>query len=82
MIEGKVPVQAPLIKRKDWDQDARFKAFEMLSHDSQMNVSTFSHDSQAPTSTSMDEPWTGSSMSILDGAREHSSSRKLLKNSP
>ncbi|KAK8603156.1 hypothetical protein V6N13_085349 [Hibiscus sabdariffa] len=82
MIEGKVPVQAPLIKRKDSDQDARFKAFEMLSHDSQTNVSTFSHDSQAPRSTSMDEPWTGSSMSILDGTREHSSSRKLLKNSP
>ncbi|KAL4309349.1 hypothetical protein GQ457_01G003570 [Hibiscus cannabinus] len=82
MIEGKVPVQAPLIKRKDSDHDARFKAFEMLSHDSQTNVSTFSHDSQAPRSTSMDEPWTGSSMSILDGSREHSSSRKLLKNSP
>ncbi|KAK9025585.1 hypothetical protein V6N11_038448 [Hibiscus sabdariffa] len=54
MIEGKAPVQAPLIKRRDSDQDARFKAFEMLSHDSQTNVSTFSHDSQAPRSTSMD----------------------------
>ncbi|KAK8706326.1 hypothetical protein V6N13_049896 [Hibiscus sabdariffa] len=54
MIEGKAPVQAPLIKRRDSDQDARFKAFEMLSHDSQTNFSTFSHDSQAPRSTSMD----------------------------
>ncbi|GMJ10071.1 hypothetical protein like AT1G53440 [Hibiscus trionum] len=54
MIEGKAPVQAPLIKRRDSDQDARFKALEMLSHDSQTNVSTFSQDSQAPRSTSMD----------------------------
>ncbi|KAE8683742.1 caffeic acid 3-O-methyltransferase-like [Hibiscus syriacus] len=69
MIEGKVPVQAPLIKRKDSDQDARFKAFETLSHDSQTNVSTFSHYSQAPRSTSMDGPWADSSMTILDGSR-------------
>ncbi|KAE8703324.1 putative LRR receptor-like serine/threonine-protein kinase [Hibiscus syriacus] len=82
MIEGKVPVQAPLIKRKDSDQDARFKAFETLSHDSQTNVSTFSHDSQAPRITSMDGPWADSSMSILDGSQEHSSSSMLLKNSP
>ncbi|KAB2043831.1 hypothetical protein ES319_D01G046600v1 [Gossypium barbadense] len=82
MIEGKAPVQAPLIKRKDADQDARFKAFEMLSHDSQTNVSTFSHDSQAPRSTVMDGPWTDSSMSIPDETRDHSSSSMLLNNNP
>ncbi|PPS13850.1 hypothetical protein GOBAR_AA06736 [Gossypium barbadense] len=82
MIEGKAPIQAPLIKRKDADQDARFKAFEKLSHDSQTNVSTFSHDSQAPRSTVMDGPWTDSSMSIPDETRDHSSSSMLLNNNP
>ena len=80
MIEGKIPVQAPLIKRKDVDQDARFKAIEMLSHDSQTNVSIFSHDSQAPRSTSSDGPWIDSSISLQDETREHSPSSMLLKN--
>ncbi|XP_021287456.1 probable LRR receptor-like serine/threonine-protein kinase At1g53430 [Herrania umbratica] len=80
MMEGKIAVKAPTIKRKDADQDARFKAFEMLSHDSQTNVSIFSHDSQAPRSTSMDGPWIDSSISLPDETREHSSSSMLLKN--
>ncbi|XWS10161.1 hypothetical protein CRYUN_Cryun39dG0051700 [Craigia yunnanensis] len=80
MMEGKIPVQALIIKRKDADQDARFKAFEMLSHDSQTNVSIFSQDSQPPRSTSMDGPWIDSSISLPDENREHSSSSVLLKN--
>ncbi|XVF18539.1 hypothetical protein REPUB_Repub11eG0031000 [Reevesia pubescens] len=81
MMEGKIPVQAPLIKRKDANQDARFKAFELLSHDSQTNVSIYSHDIQTPRSTSMDGPWIDSSISLPDEAREHSSSSIIL-NSP
>ncbi|XWS27387.1 hypothetical protein CRYUN_Cryun26dG0110800 [Craigia yunnanensis] len=80
MIEGKIPVKAPLIKRKDAEQDARFKAFEMLSHDSQTNVSIFSHDSQAPRSTSSDGPWIDSSISLQEVTWEHSPSSMLLKN--
>ncbi|XVE63324.1 hypothetical protein DITRI_Ditri07aG0010900 [Diplodiscus trichospermus] len=80
MMEGKIPLQAPIIKRKDADQDARFKAFEMLSHDSQTNVSIVSHDSQAPRSTSMDGLWIDSSTSLQDETREDSSRSMLLKN--
>ncbi|GMI90010.1 NEMATODE-INDUCED LRR-RLK 2 [Hibiscus trionum] len=79
MMEGKIPVQAPLIKRKDADRDARFRAFEMLSHDSQTNVSIFSHDSQVPRSTSMDGAWIDSSIPIPDETEYHSS-RMLLEN--
>ncbi|KAK9907152.1 hypothetical protein M0R45_002397 [Rubus argutus] len=45
MLEGKSPIQAPLIKRNSMEQDARFKAFERLSQDSQTHVSAFSQDS-------------------------------------
>jgi len=33
MLEGKIPVQAPIINRSSMDQEARFKAFEPLSQD-------------------------------------------------
>ncbi|KAG8492166.1 hypothetical protein CXB51_009600 [Gossypium anomalum] len=79
MMEGKIPVQAPLIKRKDADRDARFRAFEMLSHDSQTNVSIHSHDSQGPRSTSIDGSWIDSSISLPDETQPHSSSRMLLE---
>ncbi|MFQ6640983.1 hypothetical protein Gotur_014911 [Gossypium turneri] len=79
MMEGKIPVQAPLIKRKDADRDARFRAFEMLSHDSQMNVSIHSHDSQGPRSTSIDGSWIDSSISLPDEIQPQSSSRMLLE---
>ncbi|MBA0809297.1 hypothetical protein Gohar_024963, partial [Gossypium harknessii] len=79
MMEGKIPVQAPLIKRKDADRDARFRAFEMLSHDSQMNVSIHSHDSQGPRSTSIDGSWIDSSISLPDETQPQSSSRMLLE---
>ncbi|CAK9151734.1 unnamed protein product [Ilex paraguariensis] len=80
MLEGKSPIQAPLIKRSAFNDDLRFKAFEKLSQDSQTRVSTFSHDSQVPRSTSMDGPWIDSSISIntKDETGDSSSANKLL----
>ncbi|XP_020538911.1 probable LRR receptor-like serine/threonine-protein kinase At1g53440 isoform X2 [Jatropha curcas] len=79
MVEGKIPVQAPIIKRGSVDQDARFKAFEILSQDSQTHISSFSQDSQAQRSISMDGPWVDSSISLPsnDVSQDHSSSRLL-----
>ncbi|KAK3198582.1 hypothetical protein Dsin_021997 [Dipteronia sinensis] len=81
MLEGKVPVQAPIIKRCSDNQDARFKAFEILSQDSQSMVSTFSQESHSQRSSSMDGPWRDSSVSLqtTDETRDHSSSSMLLK---
>ncbi|KAK8986498.1 hypothetical protein V6N11_010054 [Hibiscus sabdariffa] len=80
MMEGKIPVQAPLIKRKDADRDARFRAFEMLPHDSQTNVSIYSDDSLVPRSTSMDGPRIDSSTPMPDETQQQSSSRMILEN--
>jgi hypothetical protein len=68
MLEGKSPIQAPLIKRNSMEQDARFKAFERLSQDSQTHVSTFSQDSHV---TSMDGPWIDSSVSLPSKDESH-----------
>ncbi|KAG6790373.1 hypothetical protein POTOM_006526 [Populus tomentosa] len=46
MVEGQIPVQAPIVKRSTMNQDARFKAFELPSHDSQTHVSNGSQSSQ------------------------------------
>jgi hypothetical protein len=83
MLEGKSPIQAPLIKRgsiTSMDQDARFKAFERLSQDSQTHVSTFSQDSHV-RGTSMDGPWIDSSVSLpsKDESHEHSSTSTVFK---
>ncbi|CAI9088848.1 OLC1v1023292C1 [Oldenlandia corymbosa var. corymbosa] len=60
MLQGKIPVQAPLIKRSTINEDARFKAFEkLISGDTQ--VSTFSVESHAQRSISSDGPWNGDS---------------------
>ncbi|KAL4335422.1 hypothetical protein GQ457_07G015250 [Hibiscus cannabinus] len=80
MMEGKIPVQAPLIKRKDANRDVRFRAFEMLPHDSQTNVSIYSDDSLVPRSTSMDGPWIDSSTTMPDETQQQSSSRMILEN--
>ena len=56
MLEGKVPVQAPIILHSSDYQDARFKAFEILSQDSQTRVTTFSQENQSESSMSMDGP--------------------------
>ncbi|KAL3508791.1 hypothetical protein ACH5RR_028192 [Cinchona calisaya] len=80
MLEGKIAVQAPLIKRTSLNDDMRFKAFEKLSQDSQTHVSTFSVDSQVPRSTSLDGPWIDSSASLpsRDEIHNHASSSRLL----
>ena len=81
MLEGKIAIQAPLIKRTSLNDDMRFKAFEKLSQDSPSHVSTFSSDSsQIPRTTSMDGgPWIDSSASLpsKDELRDSSSSSKL-----
>ncbi|XP_048321270.2 probable LRR receptor-like serine/threonine-protein kinase At1g53440 [Ziziphus jujuba] len=80
MLEGDIPVQAPIIKRNSAETDARFKAFEMLSQDSQtQEVSSISHDSHQ-RGQSMDGPWIDSSISLpsKDDHHEDSSSSKLL----
>ena len=46
MLEGKIAVQAPTIKLDRMNPDMRFKAFEMLSLDSQSHASSFSRESQ------------------------------------
>ena len=78
MIEGKIPVQALVIKCSSADQDARFRAFEILSHDSQPHISNSYKDShQVQGSISMDGPWIDSSVSLpsKDDSQEHSSNR-------
>ncbi|KAF7140066.1 hypothetical protein RHSIM_Rhsim06G0211100 [Rhododendron simsii] len=82
MLEGKSPIQAPLIKRGSPNEDLRFKAFERISQDSHSHISTsaFSVDSQVQRSMSMDGPLIDSSVSITskNEVRDHSSSSKLL----
>lgn len=82
MLEGKTAVQAPIIRRNSDRQDARFRAFEILSQDSQTHVSTLSQESEMQRTMSIDAPWTDSSVSvqITDETREHSSSSMLLQN--
>ena len=46
MLEGKIAVQAPKIKLDRMNPDMIFKAFEMLSLDSQSHASSFSRDNQ------------------------------------
>ncbi|KAK3008779.1 hypothetical protein RJ639_014523 [Escallonia herrerae] len=80
MLEGKIPVQAALIKRRSMDEDLRFKAFERLTQDSQTQFSTYSQDSQAERSMSRDGPWIDSSFSIQskDELADSSSTKHLL----
>ncbi|PON69845.1 Phosphorylase kinase, gamma catalytic subunit [Parasponia andersonii] len=79
MLEGKIPVQAPLVKRSTADQDARFKAFEKLTQDSQTDISLYSPDSHR-IGTSMDGPWIPSSVYGQSKAdnQDNTSARRLL----
>ncbi|CAA7013862.1 unnamed protein product [Microthlaspi erraticum] len=94
MLEGKSKVQPPLVKREVDPSGAaamRFKAFELLSQDSESQVSTFERDRDHKSSSSVDAPWIDSSSSAKgkdvnqkqqqeeeDEGRSSSSSRKLL----
>nr|GFA25211.1 probable LRR receptor-like serine/threonine-protein kinase At1g53430 [Tanacetum cinerariifolium] len=62
MLEGKIAVQTAVVKRGAMDADMRFRAFEMLSQDSQTLTSIASGDSQLPRTTSSDGPWVDSSV--------------------
>ncbi|EXB54095.1 putative LRR receptor-like serine/threonine-protein kinase [Morus notabilis] len=63
MLEGKIPAQAPLVKRSSSEQDPRFKAFEKLTQDSQTDMSLYSPDSHGG-GISSDGPWIDSSISL------------------
>lgn len=81
MLEGKTPVQVPLIKRgsmNSMSSEMRFKALEKLSQDSQTYVAESSQASETQRSVSMDGPWIDSSVSFpdQDKSEEHSSSSK------
>ncbi|PON98513.1 Phosphorylase kinase, gamma catalytic subunit [Trema orientale] len=79
MLEGKIPVRAPIAERSSMDQNARFKAFEKLALDSQTDFSLYSHDSQQ-VGISSDGPWIDSSVSLqsTDDNRVNVSSSKPL----
>lgn len=62
MLEGKTSVQVPLVKRNAAERDAKFKAFERLTHDSQSDFSSYSHESHQ-AGVSVDAPWNDSSAS-------------------
>ncbi|XP_057766389.1 probable LRR receptor-like serine/threonine-protein kinase At1g53440 isoform X2 [Salvia miltiorrhiza] len=81
MLEGKIPVQAPVVKQSGTNEDMRFKAFEILSQDSQSRASTLSHDSREQRGVSMDGPWIDTSVSHStnkDESQDHSSGARLL----
>lgn len=88
MLEGKIAVQAPLIKRTSLGQDPRFKAFEKLSQDSrsQFSSSTVSQDAEAQRSMLMDGPCTDSSASASFQSNGknlyHSATSDPLENQP
>ncbi|KAF9666657.1 hypothetical protein SADUNF_Sadunf16G0251600 [Salix dunnii] len=64
MLEGNIPVEAPIINHGGTDQEARFRALELLSQDSQTQVSTSSRSSEVQISRSRDGPWIDSSFSL------------------
>ncbi|XP_048131374.1 probable LRR receptor-like serine/threonine-protein kinase At1g53430 [Rhodamnia argentea] len=81
MLDGKSPIQAPIIKRTATNPDPRFRAFEGLANDSQTNFSTFSQDTpQVSGSMSIEGPWIDSSASFTskDETRGYSAESKLL----
>ncbi|KAF3442365.1 hypothetical protein FNV43_RR16281 [Rhamnella rubrinervis] len=80
MLEQKTPVPVPTMKRISVEQDARLRAFEKLSQDSQIqSSSSFSQDSHQ-IGTSRDGPWLDSSFSVQSKDYNHddSSSNRLL----
>ncbi|CAL9218815.1 unnamed protein product [Arabidopsis halleri] len=90
MLEGKIKVQPPLVKREadpSGSAAMRFKAFEDLSQDSESQVSTYTRNREHKSSSSMDSPWVDSSFSEpskdvsiqqQEEGNSSSSSRRLL----
>ncbi|XP_019453518.1 PREDICTED: probable LRR receptor-like serine/threonine-protein kinase At1g53430 [Lupinus angustifolius] len=81
MLEGKTPIQASIVmcgESSESNQDARFKALQLLSQDSQTLVSSqFSQESMHERDKSVDGPWIDSSLS-LPSVDHNSSTSKLL----
>lgn len=87
MLEGKMGVQAPVVKKRSMEQEMRFKAFEKLAEESQSQISSsgISQESQVQGSISMKGPSVDSSVSLAsreDSTGGHSSSSKLLTELP
>lgn len=80
MIDGHIPVQAPIVKRTGVNDELRFRAFERMSQDSQTHVSGSSMSSQVQRSMSIDGLWTDTSVSMQskDESSEKSSSASRL----
>ncbi|KAJ4981151.1 hypothetical protein NE237_031988 [Protea cynaroides] len=78
MLQGKIAVKAPLVKRNSGTEDLRFKALERLSLDSQTLYSSSSHETRRQDSISMDGPQTDSSISIHSKEVPRGSSSKSL----
>ncbi|KAG6637126.1 probable LRR receptor-like serine/threonine-protein kinase At1g53430 [Carya illinoinensis] len=67
MLDGKIAVQAPIIKRSETNPDAKFRAFEKRSEDSQTHISSSSQDSRSHMRRGIsmeDGPWIDSSISL------------------
>ncbi|XP_074319264.1 putative LRR receptor-like serine/threonine-protein kinase At1g53440 isoform X1 [Silene latifolia] len=69
MIDGKIPVQAPIVKRvgSEFNEELRRKTFERLSLESHTTVSMRSNSSSSQVERSMmsmDGPWIDSSISM------------------
>ena len=81
MLQGKIPVQPPLVHKSSLDKGARFKAFERLIQDSQTDDSSYSHDTHDQIGISMDGTSKGFSDSFKgkDDKQESSPSSKVLK---
>ncbi|KAG5551541.1 hypothetical protein RHGRI_009823 [Rhododendron griersonianum] len=83
MLEGKLPIQATLIKRTTVTEEMRFKAFERLTQDSQTHTSsTFSLDSRGQSSISMNAPSSIDTSVTIQSKNDdlsHSPSGKLLE---
>ncbi|EXB54098.1 putative LRR receptor-like serine/threonine-protein kinase [Morus notabilis] len=79
MLEGKIPVRAPVVDCSKNGQNARFKAFEKLALDNQTDFSLYSNTSQQ-LGSSTDGTWVDSSGSLQskDDHLDTSSSRKRL----
>ncbi|GMN75526.1 hypothetical protein TIFTF001_056539 [Ficus carica] len=73
MLEGKIPVQAPVVSRRTFGQSPGFKAFESLRQGSQTDVSEYSHECHDQACLYMDGSSTGSSVTIKskDGNRDN-----------
>ncbi|XP_010248399.1 PREDICTED: probable LRR receptor-like serine/threonine-protein kinase At1g53440 [Nelumbo nucifera] len=78
MLEGKIAVQAPLVKQGSVNNE--FKTFEQISYGNLSNVSKMSQESQMPISISVDDPWIDSSVSFQnrEESRDQSDEIKLM----